>query len=67
MREWLSLDDDHFVHMVLVYVGASNVDRKLPSGLNIRFPLGTKTIAQREVVGMDGQSLHHLGNRSMDL
>jgi hypothetical protein len=46
MPEWLSLDDDHFVHMVLGYVGNSNVDRKLPSGLDIRFPLGTKTTAQ---------------------
>jgi hypothetical protein len=25
MQEWLSLNDDHFVHMVLAYVGDSNV------------------------------------------
>jgi hypothetical protein len=25
MRELLSLNDDHFVHMVLAYVGDSNV------------------------------------------
>jgi hypothetical protein len=52
-REWLSLDEDHFVHMVLAYAGDSNVDRKIPSGLNIQFSLSNKTISQREVVGED--------------
>lgn len=51
--EGLSLDENHFVHTQRAHVGDSNVSRKSPWGFNKCFPLGTKTIAQWEVVVED--------------